>query len=268
MPEGDSLVRVARRLGPALVGAELREIEAPRWAGPRPRSGETIDSVEAVGKWLVISFSGGLVLLNHLRMNGRWQLYGRGERWQRSRSAMRLRIATDSVEAVCFAAPIVEFHTPSSAKRRLGHLGPDLSEAEVDFDLCLERFALLEPHVTIAEALLDQRIAAGIGNVYKSEVCWFERVDPFANALSLEAPTRLALLQRAHRLLRANLGGGPRRTVPGGLAVYGRRSKPCRRCGSPIASKVHTEHARRTYWCPTCQQSSTDNGTDTGSVDT
>ena len=253
MPEGDTLERVALRLGPALVGGVLTEIEAPRWPGLLPKAGESVVSVRAVGKWLRVDFSGGLVLLSHLRMNGQWHLYRPGERWRRGRGAMRARLANDRWEAVCFSAPIVEFHSAASADRRLGHLGPDLTGPTPDLDACVSALGTLEPTTTVAEALLDQRVAAGIGNVYKSEVCWFERLDPFTPLAAIDPPLRLRLFDRAHRLLRANLGPGRRRTVAGGLAVYGRTGKPCRRCGAAIRSAVHTEHARRTYWCPGCQ---------------
>ncbi len=253
MPEGDTLQRVALHLGPALVGEVLTEIEAPRWAGRLPDVGETVQSVLAIGKWLRIEFSGGLVLLSHLRMSGQWHLYRSGERWRRSRGAMRVRISTADWEAVCFAAPIVEFHGAASAERRLGHLGPDLTDEAPDFDRCLDVLAKLEPATTIAEALLDQRVAAGIGNVYKSEICWFERLDPFTPLGDVDEVLRCRLVDRAHRLLRANLGPGRRKTLERGLAVYGRTGKPCRRCGAAIRSEVHTEYARRTYWCPGCQ---------------
>lgn len=253
MPEGDTLERVAIRLGPALVGGVLTEIEAPRWPGRLPSAGESVDSVRAVGKWLRVDFSGGLVLLSHLRMNGQWHLYRPGERWRRSRGAMRARIATERWEAVCFAAPVVEFHSAASAERRLGHLGPDLTDPAPDFEASLAVLARLDPATTVAEALLDQRVAAGIGNVFKSEVCWFEGLDPFVPLAAIDPALRRRLIERAHRLLRANLGPGRRRTVDRGLAVYGRTGKPCRRCGAAIRSEVHTEYARRTYWCPGCQ---------------
>ena len=123
-----------------------------------------------------------------------------------------------------------------------------------DLDACLLRMAELcvgiEP---VGEVLLDQRIANGVGNVFKSEVCWAERVDPFTPIAEVPDELRRRLLDTSSRLLRANLGSGPRTTVPGGLAVYGRDRQSCRRCGSPIRRRTLGDLARVTYWCPRCQ---------------
>ena len=112
---------------------------------------------------------------------------------------------------------------------------------------------LLDPSTPTKVALLDQRVACGVGNVYASEVPFAERVHPATPVGELDAATRRRLLATANRLLVANLQGGPRTTVPGGLAVYGRRGKPCRRCGTPVQSGRLGEQARSTYWCPRCQ---------------
>src|SRR5690606_7757508 len=112
-----------------------------------------------------------------------------------------------------------------------------------------------EPDTTIAEVLLDQRVAAGIGNVFKSDVLWLCRGDPFAPVSSVDSDTRRQLLETAAAQIRANIRPGHRQTVPGGLAVYGRRRQPCLRCGTPVQMRRHGEQARSTYWCPTCQRS-------------
>lgn len=264
MPEGDTLHRSANRLRPALEGQRLARFEAPRvTGGVRPSVGTTIERVEAVGKHLLITFDDGVVLRTHLRMSGSWHLYRVGERWRKGRHLARAVVGTDEWEAVCFSAPVVEaFRAPPEgaavrADHPLAHLGPDLCLPDVDLDAAAGRFALVaEPDEEIKVALLDQRIAAGVGNVYASEVCFACGVDPFTPVAALDVPVRRRLLATASTLLRANLGSGPRTTVaggPGSLAVYGRRGQPCRRCGTPVRMRLQGERARSTYWCPTCQ---------------
>jgi endonuclease-8 len=163
-------------------------------------------------------------------------------------------------EAVCFAAPVVEtFRQPPDGRAHpLDHLGPDLCRDDVDLDAAVHRLSThTEPETEVKVALLDQRVASGIGNVYASEVLFACGVDPFRPVADLDADTRRRLMTTASRQLRANLGDGPRTTVPrsgpGALAVYGRRGQPCRRCGTPIRMARQGEQARSTYWCPTCQ---------------
>lgn len=267
MPEGDTLHRSANRLRPALVGHRLARFEAPRLTGGvRPSVGTTIDRVEAVGKHLLVAFDDGVVLRTHLRMSGSWHLYRVGERWRKGGHLARAVVGTDEWVAVCFSAPVVEaFRAPPEAAalpadHPLARLGPDLCLPDVDLDAATERFALVaEPDEEIKVALLDQRIAAGIGNVYASEVCFARGVDPFTPVAALDLSARRRLLATASALLRANLGGGPRTTVagaPGSLAVYGRRGQPCRRCGTPVRMRLQGDQARSTYWCPTCQPAS------------
>jgi endonuclease-8 len=173
---------------------------------------------------------------------------------------MRCVVAVHDHQAVCFAAPVVRTFATSRAgtvEDPVAHLGPDLclpeSAADEVVALCVARMGGREPDAPIGEVLLDQRIGNGIGNVYKSEVCWHERVDPFAPLHLVEPDERVRLIATAGRLLRANLGPGRRRTVAEGLAVYGRRGQPCRRCGAGVRSHTEGELARVTYWCPTCQ---------------
>ncbi len=260
MPEGDTIHRAAAMLRPALQGAVLERFDAPRLVGDRPRRGETIEAVRAVGKHLLVDFSGGLSLETHLRMTGSWHLYRTGERWRKPAHLLRCRIVVPGNEAVCFSAPVVRTF-PTGAAGTVGdpvaHLGPDLclesSAAEEIVASCVDRMAGLEPDTPIGEVLLDQRIANGVGNVYKSEVCWHERLDPFTPVVEVPHELRRRLIVTSGRLLRANLGPGRRRTVAEGLAVYGRRGRSCRRCGGRIASRTWGGLARVTYWCPACQ---------------
>lgn len=255
MPEGDTIHRAADRLRPALAGKALVRIEAGRARGRRPPPGTLIDAVEAQGKHLRIRFADGTALRTHLRMNGSWHLYRTGERWQRPAHTARAVVEVDGWVAVCFSAPVVELERDDAAT---AHLGPDLTSAELTdahLDTAVERMAALaEPGTEIAVALLDQRVAAGIGNVFKSEVLFLHGVDPFSPVADVPVDERRRLLATAAKLLRANAtSAGPRITYQGATAVYGREGQPCRRCGSPVRRRRQGEQARSTYWCPTCQ---------------
>lgn len=279
MPEGDTIHRVADRLRPALAGATLVRLEAPRAVGRRPAPGTVVVAVEAVGKHLLIRFADGVVLRTHLRMTGSWHLYRTGERWQKGAHLVRALVEVPGWVAVCFSAPVValehEHAVPMgggldpyaaagprgggvSRPPAIDHLGPDLTRADVDdaaIDACVDRMARLSgPGDEIGAVLLDQRVACGVGNVFKSEVLWACGVDPATRVAALDLATRRHLLTTAARQLRANVGtSGPRVTYEGGYAVYGRRGQPCRRCGTPVRMRRQGDQARSTYWCPTCQ---------------
>jgi len=267
VPEGDTLHRSADRLRPALEGMILQRFTAPRLVGDRPRPGCTIERVEAVGKHLLVHFGTGLTVQTHLRMSGSWHLYRTGERWRKAAHLARVVVEVEGWVAVCFSAPVVRTFLPSAPGGPLGtatspvaHLGPDLCLAEPDLDAGLSRMAqLTAPDAEIGPVLLDQRVVSGIGNVYKSEVLFACRVDPFATVGQLDQETKRRLLATAHRLLRANLGYGARVTTGltggGGVAVYGRHRQPCLLCGTPVRMRRQGSHARSTYWCPTCQPS-------------
>ena len=252
MPEGDTIHRAAARLRPALEGQSLVHFDAPRWAGATPQPGERIDAVRAVGKHLLIDFSGGLTVRTHLRMHGRWTLFRPGEPWRRSRTSARVVVEVADAVAVCFSSPDVAITRRHRAATN--HLGPDLCEANPDFDVVLARLDR-RGDGSIGEALLDQRVAAGIGNVYKSESLFAERVDPTTPVRELTPAELRAIFERAHALMRANLERpGPRRTTPPGYAVYRRGGRPCPACGTPITRMVQgIEQPRSTYYCSTCQ---------------
>lgn len=291
MPEGDTLWRTAAGLRPYLVG---RTITAARANGPGPLPriarivGARIAAVEARGKNLLIVLDGGLELRTHLGMHGSWHRYAPGERWRRPPSRARLVLEVPGAVAVCFDAPTVELlgSRAEALHPVLASLGPDLLAGE--FDAAEARRRLRDPSrasMAVSEALLDQRALAGIGNVFKNEVLWLERVDPFATVGSLDDATLDRLVATARRLLVANIaaGHGPGRVTTGlgarpgatlavdgpgaatahpvahhrhadgPLWVYGRRARPCRRCGTPIRSRRHGDRPRVTYWCPHCQ---------------
>ena len=291
MPEGDTIFRAARTLHRALAGRTVTRFESVYPALSRldvdePLAGRTIDRVEARGKHLLMWFSGlptvasakagsaqPLVLRTHMRMNGSWHIYRPQERWQRPHRDMRIVIETEAFHAVGFSVPVAEFMTPDALERArpIKDLGPDLLADDFNPDDAVARI-LARADREISEALLDQTAVAGIGNVYKSEVLFASRINPFVNVGALAAADVQRIVAAATRFMRANVSErspagietyrGLRRTTgradPGArLWVYGRAGKPCRRCGTAIAYRRHGAHARSTYWCPHCQPANT-----------
>lgn len=264
MPEGDTLVRTAAGLRPHLVGRTVIAASA-RTPGPRADRlvGSTITAVETRGKHLLIAFDSGLELRSHLGMHGSWHRYAPGERWRRPPARARLVLEVPGAVAVCFDTADLEL-IPIRAEpihERLSALGPDLSADEFNEAEALRRLAASDPQRTMAEALLDQHVMAGAGNVYKSEILFIEQVDPFATVGSLDPETLARLVATARRLLRANRTTRTRTTTHGDRAagrnhlyVYGRSGRPCLHCGTLIDQRTHGALPRLTYWCPTCQR--------------
>ena len=258
MPEGDTLFRTAAGLRPHLVG---RVVTAARATRPGPQVerivGSTISAVETQGKNLLIRFDNGLVIRTHLRMNGSWHRYRPGERWRRGEARARLVIEVPGAVAVCFDAPVVELFEERAEGLHpgLAPLGPDLLDPDWGPSEAEEALRRLRDPAraarTISEALLDQRALAGIGNIWRNETLFAERVDPFARVADLDDATLTRLVATARRLLRGSAGFAPGR-VP--VAVYGRAGRPCRRCGTLLRTRpLPGELPRTTYWCPTCQ---------------
>lgn len=274
MPEGDTIYRAARTLHAALAGHKITHFETVlpklgRVDDDAPLAGRTIESVESRGKWLLMRFSGDLILLTHMLMNGSWHIYRPGEPWQRRRDDMRIVIATDDLLAVCFGVHVAEFHDSQSLRRHpvLSQLGPDLLSVSFDPQEAIANIRR-RPEMPIADALLNQSALAGIGNVYKSEVCFACRVDPFRTVARITDEELACLVETARKFLSANVAtgttasivtyGGFRRTTRRAnpadrLWVYGRAGLPCRKCGAPIQSKKQGPGARVTFWCPKCQ---------------
>ena len=254
MPEGDALARTAAGLRPYLIGRSVTRARA-RLPGPQVARvvGSTITGVDALGKNLLIRFDNGLEIRTHLRMNGTWHRYRPGEAWRRPAARARLVLEVPGAVAVCFDAPVVElFEQRAEALHpSLSALGPDLLDPAFDADEALRR--LRHPAragMAIAEALLDQRALAGIGNIWKSETLFVERVNPFGAVGTLDDATLQRLVATARRLLTASAA----RLRAGPLNVYRRTGRPCPRCGTPIASAQQgSELPRTTYWCPRCQ---------------
>jgi endonuclease-8 len=273
MPEGDTIFRAARTLHRALAGRDVVRFESVLPALTRvdedtPLTGRTIESVTAAGKHVLMRFSNDLVLRTHMRMNGSWHIYRPGERWLRPRRDMRIVVATLDFEAVGFNVPVAEFLQGTAVARQpdLRLMGPDLLGDTFDDDEAVRRLRAKDASA-VAEALLNQRVVAGIGNVYKSEVLFLCGVHPFVPVRQVDDETLRRLLTTARTQLRANVIDataaivtcrGYRRTTrradPGErLYVYGRARKPCRRCGTAIRVQAHGVDARLTYWCPSCQ---------------
>lgn len=266
MPEGDTIYRAAQTLAAALQGHTVTSFasKAPqmRTLGPRRLVGETVAGVESRGKHLLVWFSpSDLALHTHMRMSGSWHLYRSGERWGKPAHLARAVLEVDGWTAVCFSAPVVELLPRAAIERlpSLASLGPDALGEHVDLAEARRR---LDERAdwTIAEALLDQRVLAGIGNVYKNEVLFIHRVDPWTPVGQVAADTRDALLSTAQKLLRRNVApGSPQRITTaqdsgtGPTYVYGRARRPCARCATPISVARQGTQGRSTYWCPRCQ---------------
>jgi endonuclease-8 len=262
MPEGDTIHRTAATLRAVLGQGPLTRFEVVpgriRGSSPVPGSGELIGPIEARGKHLLIGFSGGTTFHTHLRMNGAWHTYRRGQHWRRPRRTLVAALATEHAQAVCFEAPTAELLSADDLRRHphLHTLGPDLCLPDPDLDEALRRLSEVEgARTSIGVVLLDQRIAAGVGNIYRSEVLWACRVDPATPLADVDMSTRRRLLSTAARLLRENLDRYPRRTISSGLAVYERSGLPCPRCDARIRVRRMGDGARSVFWCPACQTS-------------
>jgi endonuclease-8 len=268
MPEGDTIFRAAATLNRALSGQVVTKFETQlanlaRIDYDTPLAGRTVQSVDAQGKWLSIHFSGDLILLTHMLMSGSWHIYRPGEAWQRGRHQMRVAIYTASFVAVAFQVPIAEFHTADTLRRHrsVAKLGPDVLALEFDEAEAAARLQT-RPDLEVGVSLLTQSLVAGMGNVYKSEVCFASSVNPFRKVASLTPEELRALLSNARKFMLDNVGGAPgmrqttRRLDPSErLFVYKRAGEPCRRCGTAILSHKQGLDARVTFWCPRCQPS-------------
>jgi endonuclease-8 len=274
MPEGDSIFRAARSLHRVLAGHTVTRFETAYAHLDRVNVdtqvvGRTIERCQSAGKHLLIVFSGDLILRTHMRMSGSWHLYRPGERWWRGPQAMRVRIDTADWVAVAFNVPVAEFVTAKQLATRdpLSKLGPDLLGREFDRDQAVRRLTAAGAQ-PIAMSLLDQRLVAGSGNIYKSEVLFLSGVNPFTPSSAVPAAALGRMMDVARRLLRDNVIDGtspriqtyrnlrqlnPASKHDESLWVYGRRGKPCRECGTPIEMEKMGIEARATYWCPNCQ---------------
>jgi endonuclease VIII len=253
--EGDSVLRLARRLDERLAGTEI----SARTPGPRrpegmPASsldGRVLKHAESRGKHLLLHFEDGLALHAHMGMRGSWRLYEEGERWGRPPRDAWIALAGGGVEAVNFGGSKLRIVREAQLGRdpRLARLGPDLLADDFEPAAVVNRMRSIAPDVELGAALLGQRLVAGIGNIFKSEGCFAARLDPNDRLASLSDAQLTDVLEHTRRLMleAAETGRQPNQ-------VYRKAGRPCPRCGTRIESRAQGDSARTTYWCPGCQR--------------
>lgn len=269
MPEGDTLYLAAQKLSAVLTGRTVTRFDSPLpELKEQGLEGHLVTAVTAQGKHLIIDFDDGRAFLSHLRMQGHWfaseranmrpgllRKTARGISWDDEETTLVLE--TETSVAVLTHGAVAVLAKRADIDRRLASLGPDLLSPDYDQAEVLARLRE-HPDLTIAEALMLQSIVAGIGNVYKSEVLFIERVSPFVTVSALDDATLERLLKRARDLMRRNLRPGPRRTTFGTFAgqnhfVYERSGQRCLKCDSKIRMLRQGNLQRSTYFCPECQ---------------
>jgi endonuclease VIII len=275
MPEGDTIYRTARSMGRALIGKPITGFRSnypllTRFHDDTPITGQIVERVESRGKWLLIHLSGGATLVTHMLMNGSWHLYRTGDRWQKPARDMRIVLENHDYQAVAFTVPVARIYTAQGLARETRIPPPGSDVLNDDFDpiaaaVRLRSFCTEE----IGDVLLHQQVLAGVGNVFKSEICFVESVNPFCLVSALNDQQVAALIATTRRLVAANVledagnmivtyRGQQRRTTRNSspqesLWVYGRSGEPCRRCGNAIRHRLQGPDARVTFWCQTCQ---------------
>ncbi len=254
MPEGDTVYLAGRRLHRALGGKSLTrtDFRVPRYA-TTDLSGRTLNEVASRGKHLMFRIEGNVTLHTHFKMQGSWHLYRSGQRWKGPGFDARVILENADHVAVGFRLPVVDLIETAEEAAVVGHLGPDLLAPDWDADEAARRM-MLAPDRPVAETLLDQSVMAGLGNVYKSEICFLSGLDPSTPVAELADPG--ALIDLSKRVIEANRETGSQITTgdprPGRRHwVYGRAGQPCRRCGTSI--RLDAKGERVTYWCPRCQ---------------
>lgn len=278
MPEGDTIYRAARALQKAIGGRVVTGFatglaKLARVNDDAPLVGRVVERVESRGKWCLVFFSGDLILATHMLMSGSWHLYRTGERWRVGRGRMRVVIRTAEWEALGFNIPVAEFFTARSLERnsQIPKLGPDILSMSFTVEDGVARladYARDDPEAEIGVALLNQRVLAGLGNVYKSEVAFAAGVNPFRAMRTITRREMEAMVDVAQRYMKANVADGKGEgivTYSGGrttrnamdreerLWVYRRQGEECRRCGAVVMMRKQGVQARSTYWCPECQ---------------
>lgn len=261
MPEGDTIHKIANFLAPRLREQTIVRVAVAGRAAAQRLSGRRVANVLARGKHLFIELDDATAIRSHLGMWGSWHRYAHDEVWNKPRSQASLVITTADDEFVCFNAKEVEVVRVPSVRERIvhGRLGPDLIADDCDPGLLVRRAReFLDGGELLADVLLDQRVASGIGNVYKSELLFIERLSVDLTLAGVADEELGRCFATAADLLRQNLGGGMRVTRSGSdgagrLWVYGRKGRPCHECDTPIESARMGRHQRSTYWCPHCQ---------------
>ena len=284
MPEGDTIFRTARALGRALLAKPVTGFRSTypmltRFNDDTPLIGQTVDSVDSRGKWLLIQFSGGGTLATHMLMSGSWHIYRHGERWQRPRDHMRILLENSDYVAVGFSVPVAKMMRAQELARALRIPPAAIDVLSADFDANeVARRVRAHGGEEIGDVLLDQEVIAGVGNVFKSEICFVTATNPFCKVADLDSERIAFLVATSRRLVKANVledsgdlivtyGGRQRRTThesdpSASLWVYGRNGEQCRKCGERIRRRVQGPDARVTFWCQQCQPMPDGSGVD------
>jgi endonuclease VIII len=277
MPEGDTIFRTARALGRALLDKPVTEFRSTypmltRFDDDTPLAGQTVDQVESRGKWLLIHFSGGGTLATHMLMSGSWHIYRHGERWQQSRMNMRIVLENSEYVTVGFTVPVAKLVWRRDVERALKIPATTIDVLSKDFDAAeVARRVAARGDEEIGDVLLHQEVIAGVGNVFKSEICFVTATSPFCHVSELDAERITLLIATSRKLVKANVledsgetivtyGGRQRRTTheadpSASLWVYGRAGEPCRKCGERIRRRMQGPDVRVTFWCQHCQPS-------------
>lgn len=258
MPEGDTVYLLATRMRAAMVAQLLTKTDfrVPRFA-TTDMSGQTIVEVVPRGKHLLQRTDAGMTIHSHLKMQGSWHVYAIGERWRAPGFQARAVLESAERQAVAFDMPIIEVLATADESEAVGHLGPDPLGPDWDLDEARRRIRA-HPEMQLGHALLDQRLVAGFGNAYKSELCYLRGLDPYMLVRDVEDLDAILLLGK--RILEFNRPYG-RQITTGNLRpregqwIFERQGKPCRRCGDIIERAMQPGYGaeRWTYWCPTCQ---------------
>jgi endonuclease-8 len=251
MAEGDTILRAAGRITAALGGRQI-EVSAGsrgRAAGAERLDGRRLERAEALGKHLLLHF-GNLVLHSHLGMSGTWHVYRRGAEWRKPAAAAWVVLNGHESEAVQFGGPTLRVLSRSQLRSdpMLRQLGPDVLAPDLNLAAAIHSLRSA-PERELGDALLDQRLLAGIGNVFKSEACFAAEASPWQPAGEFSDDELHEVLAAAQRLMLESVESGR-----SAATVYHRAGRPCPRCGTPIAVRGQGDANRRTYWCPRCQE--------------
>lgn len=257
MPEGDTIHRAANRMRAVLKGRVPEEILTPhprhradRW--PQKLHGRSVRAVDAYGKHLFLRFEGDLTLHSHLRMTGLWSIHRQGTRWRRSSQRAWLVLRSEQWEVVQFDGPLLKLMSDARARSdpRLRALGQDVLGENFDMHRFLLRLRSDDPDRPIGDALLNQNTVAGIGNLWKAELCFATKIDPWRRLATISDEEAGSLVDTARKLMgkavKDGFGARPR-------AVYKHAGLPCPRCGAIIHQRRQGENNRSTFWCPGCQ---------------
>ncbi len=259
VPEGDTIHYAANRIRPVLEGHVPDEIRTPhrrfardRW--PERLSGQRVLSVDARGKHLMIRFENRLTIHSHLRMTGSWQVVPLGAEWRRHPRRAWLVMRRGDREVIQFDGPVLDLMTDSRTRldQRIAGLGPDVvAPAPFDEGDFLRRLRHDDPTRPIGDTLLDQRVVAGMGTVWRSEACWRAEVDPWRATSSITDEEALLLCSSVRPLMQKSaLDGFQNRDQQ----VYNRAGKACNRCRTRIKRATQGDDNRPLFWCPGCQR--------------